>query len=365
MKIDFFITSLSGGGAERVVCNLAGYLVRRGHVVNITALRGDNLAYEVNEKVGIYYLQKNYYRHHDKLYRVSEFKSVKNYFKQLSTEGLLVCFLELPVAYSLIMRSSIKRKLIICERNNPLFYPKYYQWIYKLYSHRADGCVCQTKENASWYRDAMKKRIPIEVIPNSVSNKILEAPYSDRRDNTIITLGRLAPQKNQRMMIEAFAQIAKDSPDYSMIIYGEGPLRKELEDLTKQLGIERRVSFPGFVNDVVEVMQHASMFVMTSDHEGMPNALQEAMAMRLPCISTDCGGGGARALIENGINGVLIKRNDKDTLVKEMQRIIADKEYAKILGSTACRIRRDCTPEKIHEKWEMFFIQIMGEISKQ
>jgi glycosyltransferase involved in cell wall biosynthesis len=356
MNIEFFITSLSGGGAERVVCNLASYLVQHNHRIRITALRGDDLSYEVDEKVKINYLQKEYYRHHDKNYRYAEIKVVRAYFKQLSLDGVLACFLELPVAFSLIMRSIIKCKLIICERNNPLFYPKHYQWIFKALAHRADACVCQTEVNALWYDRVMEK--PIVVIPNPVSNTILSAPYSDHRDKTIITLGRLSAQKNQRMMIEAFAQIAKDYPDYSMIIYGEGPLRKELEDLTKQLGIERKVSFPGFVDDVVEVMQHASMFVMTSDHEGMPNALQEAMAMRLPCISTDCGGGGARALIQNGINGVLIKRNDKEALVNEMQRILNDKDYAALLSSMASGIRRDYRPEILHEKWENFFATI-------
>lgn len=358
MNIEFFITSLSGGGAERVVCNLASYLVRHNHKVRITALRGDDLTYEVDERVSINYLQKEYYRHHDKNYRYTEIKTVRSYFKQLGADGVLACFLELPVAFSLIMRNAIKCKLIICERNNPLFYPKHYQWIFKALAHRADACVCQTKVNAHWYEHSMLMKSPVIIIPNPVNSKILNAAYSDRSEKTIITLGRLAPQKNQRLMIDAFAKVANEYPEYKMIIYGEGPLREELESLTKTLGLENRVSFPGFVSDIIEIMQHASLFVMTSDHEGMPNALQEAMAMKLPCISTDCGGGGASELIQNGINGILIKRNDIDGLVKGLRSILSDDGYAGFLSSVACKIRNEYTPDLIHERWENFFEKI-------
>lgn len=358
MNVEFFITSLSGGGAERVVCNLASYLVQHNHKVRITALRGDDLTYEVEERVTINYLQKEYYRHHDKNYRYTEIKVVRAFFKQLSSDGVLASFLELPVAFSLLMRSVIKCKLVICERNNPLFYPKHYQWIFKTLAHRADACICQTNVNASWYVSSVLMKSPVIVIPNPINSKILNASFSDRSEKTIITLGRLAPQKNQRMMIEAFAKVANEYPDYRMIIYGEGPLREELELLTKKLELENRISFPGFVSDVVEVMQHASLFVMTSDHEGMPNALQEAMAMRLPCISTDCGGGGARELIQDGINGVLIKRNDLEGLVKGLRGILSDDDYAVFLASMACKIRNEYTPDLIHKRWESFFEEI-------
>lgn len=358
MNIEFFITSLSGGGAERVVCNLASFLVQHNHKVRITALRGDDLTYEVDERVAINYLQKEYYRHHDKYYRYSEIKVVREFFKQLSSDGVLACFLELPVAFSLLMRSVIKCKLIICERNNPLFYPKHYQWIFKTFAHRADACVCQTNVNACWYQRSLLMKSPVIIIPNPISSKILNAKYSDRSEKTIITLGRLAPQKNQRMMIEAFSKVANEYPDYKMIIYGEGPLRDELESLTKALGLENRVSFPGFVSDIIEIMRHASLFVMTSDHEGMPNALQEAMAMRLPCISTDCGGGGARELIQDGINGILLKRNDLEGLVKGLQSVLSDDSYASFLASMACKIRNEYTPDLIHERWENFFEKI-------
>ncbi len=358
MNIEFFITSLSGGGAERVVCNLASYLVQHNHRVRITTLRGDDLTYEVDERVTINYLQKEYYRHHDKNYRYTEIKAVRSYFKQLSSDGVLASFLELPVAFSLIMRSVIKCKLIICERNNPLFYSKHYQWIFKTLAHRADACVCQTKLNAHWYERSLLMKSPVIIIPNPISSKILNASYSDRSEKTIITLGRLAPQKNQRIMIEAFAKVANEYPDYKMIIYGEGPLREELEYLTMALGLENRVSFPGFVSDIVEIMQHASLFVMTSDHEGMPNALQEAMAMRIPCISTDCGGGGARELIQDGVNGILIKRNDLEGLVKSLHSVLSDDNHADSLASMACKIRNEYTPDLIHERWENFFKSI-------
>ena len=361
MRIDFLITTLSGGGAERVVCNLSSYLAEKGYQVTITALRGDELKYAVDPRVSVCHLQKNYYRQKGKLYRISEMKTIYTFFRSLTSDGILACFLELPVAYSLIMRNIIKRKLVICERNNPLFYSKKYQILFKTFVRKADACVRQTTLIADWYRPLMKDRMVV-VIPNPISKQILDAPFCDHKDKTIVTLGRLATQKNQKMLIEAFSCIAGDYPAYKLIIYGEGPLREKLEKLTESYGVQNKVLFPGFISDVVSALEHASLFVMTSEHEGMPNALQEAMAMGIPCISTDCGGGGAKELIENNKNGVLIQRGDIEALVNAMKKILSDVDYANKLASAALKIRNTHEEELIHNIWDKMFIKIENEI---
>lgn len=356
MKIDFLITSLGGGGAERVVCNLSNYLQLNGEDVSVTAIRGGATSYNLDSSVKLTYLQENYYDLPITVkIRLNEIRKVYNFLHSQESDHTIVCFLELPVAYALIFKPFIKAKMIICERNNPEFYSKSYQKLYKLLADRADMCVCQTNVIADWYRKIIDKETKIKVIPNSINSSILETPKGDRSKKEIVTMARLSPQKNQRMLIEAFAEIEKAYPDYTLYIYGEGPLRDELTTLVERMGLERKVTFPGFTKNVIGVLSTASMFVMTSDHEGMPNALAEAMAMGIPCISTDCGGGGARELIDNGKNGILIPCRDKDALVAAMKTLLQDESKANSISMESVKIRQRLDPDFIHSQWRYLF----------
>ena len=362
MNINFFITSLGGGGAERVVCNLANFLTEEKHRVTISVLRGDDDTYSLVKNVEKQYLQPGYYKEKkSSLYRLKEISTVVNFLRKLPRGSLLVSFLELPVAYSLIFRRLYKQKLVICERNNPLFYSKGYQRIFKILSHRADGVVCQTKLIRNWYYPYMGKGTQIIVIPNSINKAILNASVVKERQKVIMTMGRLEPQKNQKLLISAFSELAEQYPDWIIHIYGKGPLENDLRKYIDELGLSGRVFLRGFTKDVISAYNSTGVFVLTSDHEGMPNVLAEAMAMGLPCISTDCGGGGARELIQDCINGLLIPCNDKGALIKALKYILNDINYGNSLGAMASKIRLELAPEKIHEQWEAFFSQFIFE----
>lgn len=356
MKTVFFITSLGGGGAERVVCNLSNYLHSKAEDVSISAIRGGAATYNLDANIKVTYLQEDYYNTPTTLKRrLEEIRKVYNFLRSKGRDHTIVCFLELPVAYALIFKPFVKAKVIICERNNPEFYSKSYQKLYKLLADRADMCVCQTNVIANWYRKIISNDSRIKVIPNSINQSILDSPIGNRSKKEIVTMARLAPQKNQRMLIEAFAEIVNSHPDYSLTIYGEGPLREELTSLAESLKVSDKVKFPGFTKDVIGVLSTASMFVMTSDHEGMPNALAEAMAMGVPCVSTDCGGGGARELIDNGKNGLLIPCRDKEALVNAMKSILEDQAKANAISKEAVNIRQRLDPDFIHSQWRDLF----------
>lgn len=352
MKVNFFITSLGGGGAERVVCNLTNFLVKdNNNTVYIYVLRGGECKYEINDKVKIIYLQPDYYTASKSIYyRVTEIDKVMQSLRRLGQQELLVSFLELPMAYSLVFKKIYNYKLIICERNNPKFYSKGYQLIFKLFAKRANACVCQTHEIKNWYKPLMKGG-KIEVIPNSIDARILSAPVGNRDSMRIVTMARLAPQKNQKMMIDAFAEIVRDYPQYKLYIYGEGPLREELENKVKNMGLADRIKLPGFTDDVIGVLCHADMFVLTSDNEGMPNALAEAMAMGVPCISTDFGGGAARDLITDGVNGLIVPKGNVKALVNVMKKVLSDRDYADKLAAKSLEQRDYMNPESIHSLW--------------
>ncbi len=359
MNITFFITSLGGGGAERVLSDLANNMVQRGCSVNIVVLRGDQKQYELDPDVKIKYLQPEYYKSQkSRFYRLNEITNVRSFLKGLYKNDLLVSFLELPMAYSLVFRNLYESKLIICERSNPTRYSKVYQSLFRFLTKRADGCACQTKFVANWYSNFISDKCLIKVIPNALSDSLSEVELKKNPIAKIVTAGRLVPVKNHNLLLDAFAVVHKTIPDSELIIYGEGPLRQVLEDKAVSMGLGECVRFPGFSQNVVDSIKDASVFVLSSDYEGMPNALAEAMAIGLPCVSTDYDGGGVHDLIENNINGIIVPCNDCDTMSGSIISILNDKEMADRIGYNARIIREKLNHEFICQQWYDLFREV-------
>ena len=187
---------------------------------------------------------------------------------------------------------------------------------------------------------------------NAINKEFITAEYSGPRNKQIVSSGRLTEQKNHALLIKAFAGITAKYPAYKLVIYGDGPLRKDLELLASNLGIADKVSFPGYTTEIRKKIERSSLFVLSSDFEGMPNALMEAMALGVPCISTDCKGGGARFLIKNGTNGLLTPIGDVEALQTAMEKILSDQFFADNLSHNAHKLCETHSPEKIYAEWE-------------
>ena len=162
-------------------------------------------------------------------------------------------------------------------------------------------------------------------------------------------------------MIEAFAEVHQRHPEYRLVIYGEGPERKLLEELVKRLGLQELCQLPGATNEVLEKIYSVSLFVLPSDFEGMPNALMEAMSLGLPCISTDCPCGGPRELIRDGENGLLVPVGDKAALVTAMEKLINDRDMALRMSKKALEIRNTHSMDAICKRWLEFFRDVSGK----
>jgi glycosyltransferase involved in cell wall biosynthesis len=221
---------------------------------------------------------------------------------------------------------------------------------------KADGYVFQTEEARSFYKGKYDKKSVI--ISNPLKIESLPKPYLEERKRNIVTVGRLHPQKNQMLLIQAFEEIKDKYPDYNLIIYGEGVLRKELQEYINDNKLDSRIIMPGNVLNLLSLIKDSGIFILSSDFEGMPNALIEAMALGLPCISTDCPCGGPKSLIENGENGLLFEVGNKNQLINAIEYMINNPDKAKQMSEKAVNIRNTLNANHICEKWYNYIMSI-------
>lgn len=343
-KIVFFIGSLGGGGAERVTINLANYLSKK-YSITLIVFSKDNNNYDVSDKVSLKFLP-------DKIHCFSNIKRVFALKKILKSENPDVV-ISLGLGYNFLFFGNLLKKynFILSERNSPEHYYKTFMAkVYVKYCYKRAKCVVfQTVDAANYFKNVVNGKSA--VIPNAIKEG-LPAPYRGVRNNKIVAVNRLDPQKNIVLLLEGFKCFLQKYPNYILEIYGKGSQKEELLDLVRNLSIEKNVSFKGQVKNVYEKILDAKMFVSTSDYEGMSNSMLEAMAIGLPVICTDCPIGGARAVIKNDNNGILIPTNDVNALVNAMFYIIENPEHTYEMSLNASRLKTELSVEKISIQWD-------------
>ena len=163
-------------------------------------------------------------------------------------------------------------------------------------------------------------------------------------------MGRLYPQKNQKMMIEAFAQVSERYPDWKLVIYGEGYLRKDLESLVERLKVKDKVLLPGRCETVIEEVAKSKVFCLSSDYEGMSNAMIEALCVGTPVISTKVSG--TDELIFDGENGLLVKIGDTEGLAQAFVKLLSNQELREKIGIEGQKLATLFNTDAIVDQWE-------------
>lgn len=355
MKILFVIGPLKSGGAERVVANLSNEFVKNNSVFIATTV-DENSDYIIDKNVKIICLddgkKNNFFK--------KNIIRIKNLKKLINEEKIDIAISFLPEpSYRLMIAKNNKIKTIISERNDPnIEYNSFIKKILtKLLYCKADGFIFQTEDAKKWFcKKIQKKSI---VIPNPINEKFISNAYYGKREKTIVNVGRLVKQKNQKMLIDAFNEVHKKHNEYILKIYGDGELYDELKKQIKNLKLEDYVFLMGKKNDIKKEIYKSGIFVLSSDYEGMPNSLMEAMALGIPCISTDCPIGGPNFLIENNKNGLLFQVNNKDELVANINLLIENEQLAKELSNNANKICEILNPKIINRKWREYIEEVV------
>ena len=245
----------------------------------------------------------------------------------------------------------LKTKVVVCERNDPHYVPggKMMEWLRDLTYKRACGILVQTDYSKSCFKGKLRDKTTVIYNPVAMPKYMVSSALVTEKENTIITVGRLHPQKNQKMLLDAFAHFLVKHPTFDLIIYGEGPLKQELIEYAEKLGIGQSVKLKGHSKDVWEEIKKAKMFVLSSIAEGMSNALIEAMCLGAPVISTKVAG--AVDLIEDGENGYLIEMNDVNGMYERMVTIADNDELARQLGEKASKLYNVLNEHIIRTQW--------------
>ena len=245
----------------------------------------------------------------------------------------------------------------VSERNNPWVMPdvRITRFLRDHMYPFAKGVIFQTAMAKSFFPESIQRKGI--VLSNPVDASRIPEQYTGEREKVVVAAGRLSSQKNMPLLLKAFAAFSEKHPEYRLRIYGEGELREELTELTRALNIAEKVEMPGRSTVLLEKMNPCGMFVLSSDYEGMPNVLLEAMCMGMPVVSTDCPSGGPKELIEDGVNGLLVPVGDEIAMCRAMERL-TDPEYAKTLADNALKIREKLTSQEVFVSW---FRYLFGE----
>ena len=356
MKITFVTSTLTSGGAERVISLLANNFAERGYEVEMIALTSISPDYyPLDPKVK--------FIHADKVSKGGLLGELWWFRKHIKKEqpDVVIAFMEAVYEFVLLALLGTKVPVISSERKDPATLGPLRKILRWILLPTATAHVVQTQQIKQYYNQQIQKKT--HIIYNPVNERVFETSYDnddendnlglgikDERLNRIISVGRLYPQKNQKMMIEAFAKIAPKFPEWSLVIYGEGYLRKDLESLVERLKVKDKVLLPGRCETVIEEVAKSKVFCLSSDYEGMSNAMIEALCVGTPVISTKVSG--TDELIRDGENGLLVDIGDTEGLAKALEKLLSNRELREKIGKEGQKLATRFKTDTIVDQWE-------------
>ncbi len=382
-KVIFSISQLGGGGAEHVMMHLLNHFYNNEIEVELLVTnqyKKDANTVGLNENIPIYYLQDNlkgktkkgifvklnsfFCRSFEKFkLKVPNCLAKKSFFNvygrhvnsaieylSKNESAVVVAFLQPTIEILMVATKKTNNKIIISERADPyrFFKTRYANYFLKTYYPFVDYAVFQTNDAKSAYPKELQNKS--EIILNPIPSNLPNA-FEGERKKKIVNFCRLSSEKNLPMLIDAFDIFWETHKEYKLEIYGNGELRDEIINYAKTKSSANNILILPHENNLHDKIKDYQMFVSSSDSEGMSNSMLEAMAIGLPTICTDCPIGGARTVIKDGENGLLVPIKDVDKLANAIGKLADSKELQNKLSKNAQKIREEQSVKNIGDTW--------------
>ena len=370
MQIVLVISSLGPGGAQRNLVQIASKLAELGHSVTILTLTPstEKPFYDLAPEIRLD--EADFLRTHQPiLYKIWEAVKlpflIRRRISKLSPD-IVVSFIDEVNIFCLLGTIGTGTPVIACER----VYPghgfikawdrlKVFQRVAFLVRNvvysLAARIILQTEVGAQFFPGYLRRKIV--VIPNAIVVEPTATPDISLPSHCIVGMGRLTKQKRFDLLIEAFARIAAQYPDWNVYIFGRGSLLPQLEEKVDELGLRERVCFPGLTSTAQATLAQADIFALTSDYEGFPTVLSEAMAQGVAVIATDCLTGPSE-LIENEENGILLPRGSIDGVAEALSSLMQNEEKRTRLGRNARAIVDRLNVGVVIQKWQSVLAEV-------
>ena len=364
-KIVFHLNCLEQGGAERVVTNLANRFASEGYQVIIaTEWYGEN-EFQIDPEVRRVHVGLR--EGDEKKNHIIQFLLRIKYLRQfIKTEkpDILIPFARKALYRGLTAAYFIKMPILISVRTDPAghYEERSDKLQIPILFPRADGCVFQTEGAREFFAPRLQDNS--RIILNPINDKYIGVPEPKERSKTVVQSGRLVDFKNQPMLIRAFVKVHEKHPDYDLKIYGGDSYdgtKEILEDLIRQNGAQDYIHLMGASDSLEKDLANAALFAFTSDWEGLPNALMEAMALGLPIVATDCPCGGPRTIMTHEVDGLLIPIKDEQALVDGINRLIENPELANRIGRQAGKIAEKANGQAVFEQWRDYIEELCAQ----
>ena len=360
-KIVFITNSMGFGGAEKMLTFVANSLADRGHaccIINLNTI-GDYINQKqqsVREDIKIHTLPgaPDGIRRH-----VFRTRAIYRIAKAFGAD-ILIGFTGYPGFYGKVVGDLLHIPSIMSERGDPARTTQntLKSKLFLSVINRSRGGVFQTDGAMAFYGKGLQKRGVVIPNPIFVNGEVPNVPFEER-EKTVVSVGRLDnEQKRYDVMLQAFKFFSAEHPEYTLKLYGRGSDEEQIKVWVREAGIADKVQFMGLSTQPMQDIAKDGMFLITSDYEGISNALLEAMAVGLPCVSTDHTPGGARLLIKDHENGLLAPVEDAKGLANAMCTFADDPALAKKCGENAKAVLTRFAPDRIIDMWEKYIARL-------
>lgn len=358
MNIFFLLIDLASGGSERVTAILASELASKGYSVSIVLL-DNRISYPLHKDIKVLMLDKPKMK--SKLHRIFHYIWQLHKIIESPKDTILVAMLNTMLHYSVILSLFSPVKVFACERNDPYAQYKSFQEkaLRKLCFHLSDFAIFQTESAKLFYPRSVRSKSAIIPNPIVLPNEKWRSENIDYK--TLVSIGRLEKQKNLPMLLLAMIEVKKKHPDARLILYGEGTQRQLLTKMVDQLELTSTVSFGGYVNNVSKVLaDEASVYISSSDFEGISNSILEALSIGVPVCATDCPGGGTAMLITSEYNGMLSPVGDSQLLARNILHLLDNKSISIAFSKMAIERSRQFSSDIISSRWLALFHSVQS-----